>query len=87
MTATTTIPLQAKEPMEPMEPMGTNGENQWGHSTLELIESHGNILCHSFADFVTAFAKYVTENAEVVCPHAVSAMRFCLIEKRLNPPS
>jgi hypothetical protein len=50
----------------------TDRKNQWGHSTLELIESHGNILCHSIADFVTAFAKYVTENAEAVCPHAVS---------------
>jgi len=51
----------------------TNGytTNQWVHSTFELIESHGNILRHSIADFATAIAKYVTENAEVVCPHAV----------------
>ena len=47
--------------------MGTQC-NRWGHSTFELIESHGNILRYSMADFATATAKSVTENVEVAFP-------------------
>ena len=45
-------------------------------TTFELIESHGNILRHSMVDFAGETAKCVTENAEVMCPHAVGPRKI-----------